>query len=61
MDILALTKLAVVAVGLAGTVISGLPGVLLVFGAAAVYAVVSRFQGFGTYRLCDAHRLLPLG
>jgi uncharacterized protein YqgC (DUF456 family) len=47
MDVLALIALAVMAVGLAGTVIPGLPGVLLVFGAAAVYALVNRFQEFG--------------
>ncbi|MFN8558221.1 MAG: DUF456 family protein [Dehalococcoidia bacterium] len=34
-------------VGLVGTVIPGLPGVLLVFAAAAVYAVATGFAAFG--------------
>lgn len=47
MDALALIALAVMAVGLAGTVIPGMPSVLLVFAAAAVYALVTRFAEFG--------------
>ena len=47
MDGLAAVALALMAVGLVGTVIPGLPGVLLVFGAAAAYAVLSGFDEFG--------------
>ena len=47
MDALALAALALMALGLAGTVVPGLPGVLLVFGAAAIYSVMSGFEEFG--------------
>ena len=47
MDALALAALALMALGLAGTVVPGLPGVLLVFGAAAIYSAVSGFEEFG--------------
>ena len=47
MDGLALVALLVMALGLAGTVIPGVPGVLLVFAAAAGYAVLDGFEEFG--------------
>ena len=47
MDALALAALGLMAIGLAGVVIPGLPGVLLVFGAAALYGVLNRFEEFG--------------
>ena len=47
MDALAITALLVMALGLAGIVIPGIPGVLVVFGGAVFYAVVSRFDEFG--------------
>ena len=47
MDVLAVLALAVMGVGLVGTVLPGLPGVLIVFAAATGYAVVSGFAEFG--------------
>jgi uncharacterized protein len=47
MDALAFAALALMLLGLAGVVIPGIPGVLLVFGAALLYALVSRFDEFG--------------
>ncbi len=47
MDGAALVALLVMVVGLAGAVIPGLPGVLLVFAAAAGYALVDGFEAFG--------------
>lgn len=43
------------ALGLAGTVVPGIPGVLLVFGAAALYGIVSDFKAFSPLWL------LPMG
>lgn len=47
MDGLALVALLVMVLGLAGAVIPGLPGVLLVFAAAAGYAMLDGFEDFG--------------
>ena len=47
MDALAVAALVVMFLGLAGTVIPGVPGVLLVFGAAATYAFVNGYKEFG--------------
>lgn len=52
---LALVALAVMAVGLAGSVIPGLPGVLLVFAAAAGYGLLNGFERF------NPGWLLPMG
>src|SRR3712207_3303462 len=47
MDALALAALGLMALGLAAIVIPGLPGVLLVFGTAALYGVLDGFEEFG--------------
>ncbi len=46
MDGIALVALLVMAVGLAGTVIPGIPGVLLVFAGAAGYGILDGFEEF---------------
>jgi uncharacterized protein YqgC (DUF456 family) len=46
MDLLAFTALALMALGLAGIAIPGLPGVLIVFGAAALYSLLTGFDEF---------------
>jgi uncharacterized protein len=51
MDALLLVALVVMALGLAGTVIPGLPGVLLVFAAAAGYGVLTGFERFSPWWL----------
>lgn len=47
MDSFAIAALMMMALGLAGIVIPGIPGVLLVFGAALLYSIVGRFEAFG--------------
>lgn len=47
MNALAVAALCLMLLGLVGIVIPGIPGVLLVFGAALVYALISRFDEFG--------------
>jgi len=47
MDSFAIVALLLMALGFAGIVIPGIPGVLLVFGAALLYAFVSHFSEFG--------------
>jgi uncharacterized protein YqgC (DUF456 family) len=47
MSALAVAALCLMLLGLAGIVIPGIPAVLLVFGAAAIYALVSGFDEFG--------------
>jgi uncharacterized protein YqgC (DUF456 family) len=46
MDLLTIAALAFMALGLAGIAIPGLPGVLLVFGVAAIYSLLTGFDEF---------------
>jgi uncharacterized protein YqgC (DUF456 family) len=46
MDSLAITALLIMALGLAGIVIPGIPGVLVVFGGAVFYSLLSGFREF---------------
>jgi uncharacterized protein YqgC (DUF456 family) len=47
MDLLAVAALSLMALGLAGLVIPGIPAVAFVFGAALLYSLVSGFEEFG--------------
>ena len=47
MSPLAIATLCLMLLGLVGLIIPGIPGVLLVFGAAAIFSLLSRFDEFG--------------